>query len=72
MRRNYPKRVHRDPAEHYDVVYDSLPGCPHISRIIDHPRKLVTINLLANPWIAVPEEIFIERTCFDEEMEETF
>lgn len=72
MRRNYPRRSHRDPIANYDVVYDALPGQPNVSRIIDHPRKLITINLTANPWTAEPEEIFYEPTCFDEEMEEVF
>lgn len=70
MRRNYPKRIHRAPEEHYDVVYDNFPDRQHVSRIIDHPRKLITINLCANPYTAEPEEIFISRTCYDEELEE--
>ena len=69
MRKNYPKRVHRDPEEHYDVVYDTIPERRETSRIIDHPRKLITINLCANPWTAEPEEIFYERTCYEDEVE---
>lgn len=68
MRRNYPKRVHRDPAECYDVIYDTMPDRQHISRIINHPRKLIIINLCANPWTAAPEEIFRERTCYEDEL----
>lgn len=72
MRRNYPKRVNRDPEEHYDHIYRAIPGSPETSRTIDHPRKLVIHNLCANQYTAMPEEIFFERTCFDEEMEEVF
>lgn len=70
MRRNYPKRSHRDPMEHYDVVYDTMPDRQHISRIIDHPSKLITINLCANPWTAEPKEIFRERTCYADGLED--
>lgn len=72
MRRNYPRRTHRDPEEYYDHIYRAMPEDPGVSRIIDHPRKMVIHNLCANPYTAVPEEIFIERTCFDEETEEVF
>ena len=68
MRRNYPRRTHRDPAENYDVVYDAIPERQNVSRIVDHPRKLITINLCANLWMAEVEEIFYERTCFDDEV----
>lgn len=68
MRRNYPNRVHRDPEEHYDRIYDALPDRPNVSRIIDHPRKLVTINLCANPYTALPEEVFWARTCYADEV----
>ena len=68
MRRNYPRRTHRDPAENYDVIYDNLPERQNVSRIVDHPRKLITINLCANPWTAEVEEIFYERTCYDDEV----
>ncbi len=69
MRRNYPKRVRRDPEEHYDHVYRDIPEEPYVSRIIDHPRKLVIHNLCADPYIAVPDEIFTDRTCYDDEPE---
>ena len=68
MRRNYPRRTHRYPAENYDVVYDTIPERQNVSRIVDHPRKLITINLCANPCTAEVEEIFYERTCFDDEV----
>lgn len=58
-----------DPAEHYDHIYRAIPEKPETSRIIDHPRKLVIINLCANPYTAVPEAIDRERTCYDEEDE---
>lgn len=70
MRRNYPRRTHRDPAENYDVVYDTIPERQDVSRIINHPRKLITINLCANPYTAEPEEIFISRTCFDDDFDD--
>lgn len=69
MRRNYPRRAHRDPAECYDVVYDNLPDRQNISRIIDHPRKLITINLCANPYMAEAVEIFREHTCYEDDFE---
>lgn len=68
MRRNYPRRTHRDPVENYDLVYDFFPDRQDVSRIIDHPRKLVTVNLCANPWTAEPEEVFVSRTCCGEDL----
>lgn len=70
MRRNYPRRTHRDPAENYDVIYDNLPERQNVSCIINHPRKLITINLCANPYIAMPEEVFWERTRYEDELED--
>lgn len=67
---NAPRRFYRDPAECYDVVYDVLPERQNVSRIIDHPRKLITINLCANPYIAMPEEVFWERTRYEDELED--
>ena len=67
---NAPRRFYRDPAECYDVVYDVLPDRQEVSRIIDHPRKLITINLCANPYIAMPEEVFWERTSYEDELED--
>ena len=32
-----PRRNYRDPEEYYDVVYDTIPDRPEISKIIDHP-----------------------------------
>ena len=72
MCRNYPRRTRRDPEEYYDHIYRAIPGSPFVSRIIDHPRKLVTHNLCADPYAAIPEEIYLERTCFDEGTEEIF
>lgn len=66
MRRNYPRGSRRDPAENYDVVYEAMPDRPEVSRIIDHPRKLVIINLMADGWMATPLEISRERTCYDD------
>lgn len=57
MRRNYTVRK-SNLAEYYDTVYDFLPDYPHISRITDHPRKLVTINRCADPYRAEPVEVF--------------
>ena len=69
MRRNYPKRTCRDPEEHYDKVYDSMPDRPEVSRIINHPRKLITINLAANPYLAEAVEVFREHTCYEDDLE---
>lgn len=63
-----PRRNYRDPEECYDVVYDTIPDRPEIGRIIDHPRKLVTVNLCANPYTAQVEEVFYERTCYEDEV----
>lgn len=60
MRRNYPKRVQRNPEEYYDHIYEAMPDEPHISRIIDHPRKLVTINLCADMWDSAPVEKYTD------------
>lgn len=68
MRRNIPRRIRRNPEEHYDVIYNAFPDRPGMSRIIDHPRKLVTINLCADPWTAQPEEILYERTIYEDEV----
>lgn len=68
----YPRKNHRDPEEYYDHIYRPMPDEPTISRIIDHPRKLVIHNSCANPYIAVPEEIDRERTCYDYDEEEVF
>lgn len=63
-----PRRNYRDPEECYDVVYDTIPERQEISKIINHPRKLVTINLCANPYTAQVEEVFHERTCYEDEV----
>lgn len=68
MRKNRTPRVRRDPEEHYDHIYEDMPDCPLVSRIIDHPRKLVIHNLCANPWMATVEEINWERTCYEDEV----
>ena len=60
MRRNYPKRVQRNPEEYYDHVYEPMPDEPHISRIIDHPRKLVIINPCADIWDSAPVEKYTD------------
>lgn len=70
MREDTPRRTRRDPEEYYDVVYDTMPDRQHISRIIDHPRKLITVNLCADPWTAEVEETFTERTCYSDELED--
>ena len=57
MRRNYTVRK-SNLAEYYDVEYDFLPDHPLISRIIDHPRKLITINRCADPYYAQPVDVF--------------
>lgn len=67
-----PHRTRRDIEESYDVTYAVMPDIPHISRIIDHPRKLIIINLCADPWNAQPEEIYREPTCFDDDDEEYY
>lgn len=63
-----PRRNYRDPEECYDTVYDAIPERPDISKIINHPRKLITINLCADPYIAQPEEVFHERTLYEDEV----
>lgn len=67
MREDFPRRTHRDPEEYYDHICRDIPEKPEISRFIDHPRKLVIHNLCANPYIAMPEENFRERTCYEDE-----
>ena len=57
MRKNHPRGTYRDPEEHYDLVYDFFPDQQEVSRIIDHRRKLTTVNLCANPAIAQPLDI---------------
>jgi hypothetical protein len=67
-----PRRNYRDPEEYYDVEYDTIPEMQDVSRIINHPRKLVTVNLCANPYTAQVQEIFYERTCYEDEVEKTY
>ena len=57
MRRNYTVR-RSNLEEYYDVEYDFMPNYPQIERVIDHPRKLVTINRCADPRYAQPVEVF--------------
>ena len=59
MRHNYTVRK-SNMVEYYDNVYDFLPDHPNVSRIIDHARKLVTINRCADPYRAEPVEIYDE------------
>lgn len=49
-------------TEYYDVIYDFIPDRPEVSEIINHPRKLRTINRSADPYYAKPLEIFHEPT----------
>lgn len=63
-----PRKNYRDPEEHYDHIYDDMPDRADVSKVIDHPRKLVIHNLCANPWTAMTEEIFYERTCYEDEV----
>ena len=62
MRRNHKTRP-SSLVENYDVIYDFLPDLPHVSRIIDHPRKLVTVNRCADPFCSKPREIPHERAA---------
>lgn len=57
MRHNYTVR-RSNLAEYYDVVYDYLPDMPNVSKVINHPRKLVTINRSADPYYSRPVEVF--------------
>lgn len=57
MRRNYTIRK-SSLTEYYDVEYDFMPNHPNISRVIDHPRKLITINRCADLHYAEPYEVF--------------
>lgn len=61
MRRNYTTRK-SNMVEYYDTVYDHIPDRPEVSRFINHPRKLVTINLSADPYRSWPVEIFNPET----------
>lgn len=61
MRRNFTIRK-SNMVEYYDTVYDHIPDRPEVSRFINHPRKLVTINLSADPYYAQPLEIHHEPT----------
>ena len=63
-----PRRNYRDPEEYYDIEYDTIPEMQDVSRIINHPRKLVTVNLCANPYTAQVQEVFHERTCYEDEV----
>lgn len=67
-----PRRNYRDPKEYYDVTYDAFPELPDVSEIINHPRKLVIVNLCANPYTAQVQEIRYERTCYEDEVEKTY
>lgn len=72
MHKNYSHRARRPIEELYDVVYDAMPDRRDVSRIIDHPRKLVTINLCAYPWAAEVVEIAHGRTCYDDHGDEDY
>ena len=52
MRKNHPKHgkhTQQDLTAHFDVEYVFRPDCPNISRVIDHRRKLIMINMDAAP-----------------------
>lgn len=70
MRRNYPRNSRRDPEEYYDHIYRYMPHKPHVSRIINHPRKLVIHNRCADPYCSEPEVIHRARTCFDDDSDD--
>ena len=57
MRRNFTIRK-SSMVEYYDTVYDHIPDRPELRKIIDHTRKLVTINRCADPYYAQPVEVF--------------
>lgn len=61
MRRNFTIRKSTLP-EYYDTVYDYLPDMPHVSKVTNHPRKLITINRSADPYYSHPMEVFHEPT----------
>lgn len=65
MRRNYTVRPSTMP-ENYDVVYEFYPDRPEVSKIIDHRRKLVTINRSADPYFSVPVEVWFEDSWYPE------
>ena len=60
MRKNYPRAAQRNPEEYYDHIYANYPDQQDVSQIVDHRRKLVTINCCANPYIARPLDISYE------------
>lgn len=70
MRRNYPRGAQRNPMEIYDIIHVHLPSKPGTRRIIDCPRKLVKINLCADPYTATDDVIPRERTCYEDELED--
>ena len=59
MRHNYTIRK-SNLAEYYDVEYELIPDQPFTSKIINHPRKLITVNLCADPYRAAPQEVYHE------------
>lgn len=69
MRRNYTVRPSTLP-ENYDVVYEFYPDRPEVSKIIDHRRKLITINRDADPYNSAPEEIWFDEPWLPQEDEE--
>lgn len=60
MRRNYTVRP-STLVENYDVIYEFYPDRPEVSKIIDHRRKLVTINMDADPYFSAPVVIDFEE-----------
>ena len=65
MRRNYTVRPSTMP-EKDDVVYEFYPDRPEVSKIIDHRRKLVTINRSADPYFSAPVEVWFEDSWYPE------
>lgn len=57
MRHNYTVR-RSNLVDYYDTEYIFLADQPFVSRIIDHPRKLVLINRCADSRRAEPVELF--------------
>lgn len=57
MRHNYTVR-RSNLEDYYDVEYEFMADYPLISCVIDHPRKLKTINRCADPQRAQPYEVF--------------
>jgi len=70
MRHNYPPRTIRNIEDRYDKIYECHPEAPQVRQINNHPRKLIIINIAADPLYSIVEDIWEEKTCFSPEEED--